>query len=282
MHAGQPSRTARGVALLRAVHQLLDQPQVFVDPLAVKILGHETEARLLANPRCVRSNAQIRAAIAVRSRYAEDMLAQAVAGGVRQYVILGAGLDTFAYRNPHTEIGLRVFEVDHPATQAWKRQCLRGIGMQVPEWLSFVPVDFATDTLDHGLKASGFREDHPAFMSMLGLVIFMPQPTVMEMLNFAASLSHGGGIAFDYGAVESYLEPNQRAQRQAVVRQAAATGEPYLTFLDPRILAADLRQMGFSNIDDCGSEEINRCYFGDRSDGLCVGPGGRRLIGARR
>lgn len=282
MDAGQPSRTAQEVALYRAAHQLLDQPRVFDDPLAVRIMGRDTEAALRANPHAVQSNAPIRAFIAVRSRYAEDQLAQAVAFGVRQYVVVGAGLDTFAYRNPHAAAGLRVFEVDHPVTQGWKRRRLDETGTPIPDSLSFAPVDLAQDALAHGLFPAGFRADQPAFVSMLGLVIFMPRQLVMEILNFVVSLPNGSGVAFDYGMLDGSLDTNQRAVREAAKRQAAAVGEPFLTFLDPTILAADLRQMGFSHIDDCGPDTINQRYFESRTDALCVGRGGRRLISARR
>ena len=282
MDAGQPSRMAHGVALLRAAHQLLDRPRVFDDPLAVGIMGHATERALRANPQLYRSDAPIRAFVVVRSRFAEDLLAQAVASGVRQYVILGAGLDTFAYRNPHAAAGLRVFEVDHPTTQAWKRARLAETGTRIPDWLSFAPVDLARDALARSLNGAGFRADKPALLSLLGVVIFMPQRTVMEILNFVASLPEGSGVAFDYGMLDSSLDAHQRAVRESGARQAAALGEPYLTFLDPPVLAAELRQMGFSQIDDCGPDAINRRYFEDRNDGLRVGPGGRRIVGARR
>jgi methyltransferase (TIGR00027 family) len=282
MHEGQPSRTAQEVARIRASHQLLDLPPVFVDPLAARITGHETEAALQKNPHRFRTGAFIRAFIAVRSRFAEDQLARAVDSGVRQYVIVGAGLDTFAYRNPHADLGLRVFEVDHPASQTWKRRRLTETDIGVPDSLSFVPVDLARDKLDQTLHAAGFRADQPAFLSMLGVVIFMPQPTVTGILSFAASLPPGSGLAFDYGASDKHLNPNQRAMREMGARQSAAAGEPFLTFLDPQVLETNLRQMGFNHIDSCGPAETNQRYFTNRTDGLRVGPGGRRIIGAHR
>jgi len=282
MDTGQPSRTAQEVALSRALHQVLDRPPVFDDPLALRILGGEGEAALRADPRGVPSRASIRAFIAARSRYAEDRLARAVASGVRQYVILGAGLDTFAYRNPHAAAGLRVFEVDHPATQAWKRRRLRETGIPNPDGLCFVPLDLARDALDQGLGAAGFRADRPAVVSMLGMVIFMPRRAVIKMLGFVASLPQGSGVAFDYGVPDDDLDADQRALRQIAARWSAGLGEPFRTFLDPGALAADLRRMGFTHIDDCGPDAINRRYFENRDDGLCVGPGGRRLLGARR
>ena len=154
---GTPSGTALRVAAVRAAHRLLDDPVVFDDPLALSILGPEAEAAMRADP--YRFNDPIsrglRASLIVRSRVAEDELARAVAAGVRQYVVLGAGLDTFAYRNPFED--LRVFEIDHPATQAWKRECLDKAGIAIPDSLTFAPVDFEEGvTLAEGLAAAGF------------------------------------------------------------------------------------------------------------------------------
>src|ERR1700675_701916 len=146
MQEGKFSKTAHRVAIRRAAHQLLDQPRVLDDPLALRIIGSEAEQELRSNPKEHHAFSRaFRAFMAARSRYAEDELARAVAQGVAQYVVLGAGLDTFAYRNPHD--GLHVFEVDHPATQAWKREQLQTAGMVIPAALTFVPIDFERGTL---------------------------------------------------------------------------------------------------------------------------------------
>ena len=160
MHEGQASTTALLAAMARACHQLMDYPKVFDDPLATKIVGDA------AMQECIRQPAQAqdlvcttgRAALVARSRVAEDALCEAVARGVTQYVVLGAGLDTFAYRNPFGE-SLQVFEVDHPATQAWKREKLREARIAEPANLSFVPIDLARQDLPDTLRLAGFRSD---------------------------------------------------------------------------------------------------------------------------
>src|ERR1700733_10582132 len=168
MQKAKASRTAQMVAIRRAAHQLLDQPLVLNDPLALRIIGCEAEQALPSNPKEHHIFARaFRAFMVGRSRFAEDELAHAVAHGVRQYVVLGAGLDTFAYRNPHT--GLRVFEVDHPATQAWKHERLQAANISVPSSLTFVPIDFERKTLDVGLEQRGFDANAPAFFSWLGV-----------------------------------------------------------------------------------------------------------------
>jgi methyltransferase (TIGR00027 family) len=162
VRAGEPSRTAFNVALLRAAHQLLDEPIVLDDPVALSIIGPDAEAAMRADP--FQYNDPIarglRAALVVRSRFAEEELARAVAMGVRQYVVLGAGFDTFAYRNP--DAALQVYEVDHPSTQQWKRQMLEQAGIPVPGNLTFAPVDFEQSSLAQGLDEAGFRSDRPA------------------------------------------------------------------------------------------------------------------------
>ena len=281
MDTARPSRTANEVALYRAAHQLLDRPPVFNDPLALRIVGRAAQAALRANlSRGSRHHDSIRAFIAVRSRYAEDQLAQAVARGVRQYVLLGAGLDTFGCRNPHAAEGLRVFEVDHPATQAWKRQRLNEAAIEIPQWLSFAPVDLASDTWIDGLLNTGFRTDRPAFFAMLGVAIFMPTQAVTQILNVVATLPRGSGIVLDYGMLDSSLNEKERAVRELGARNAAAIGEPFVTFLDPDKLRADLWEMGFRHIDDCGFDAINQRYFEGRSDALRLEPSGRHLMAA--
>src|SRR5580700_3359014 len=150
MQEGKFSRTAHRVAVRRAAHQLLDQPRVLDDPLALRIIGTAAAEELRTNPKEHHAFSRaFRAFMAARSRFAEDELAGAVGQGVKQYVVLGAGLDTFGYRNPHA--GLRVFEVDHPDTQAWKRDQLQAAGIAIPASLTFVPIDFERQTLGDGL-----------------------------------------------------------------------------------------------------------------------------------
>ena len=172
----QPSRTAWRVAMRRAVHQLLDRPPVLDDPLAVPILGPEVAASLRAHPaqfETGRLSPYMRAFFSVRSRFAEDQLAAARARGVRQYVVLGAGLDTFAYRDPSPDVPLRVWEVDFPATQEWKRQRLSEAAIVEPASVTYVPIDFEHQTLPDVLAAAGFDSSAGAVFSWLGVVPYL-------------------------------------------------------------------------------------------------------------
>jgi methyltransferase (TIGR00027 family) len=259
--------------MLRAAHQRFDLPHVLDDPLALRIVGTDAAAALrtepprLATPRM----RALRASVAVRSRYAEDRLAAAVAHGVRQYVLLGAGLDTFAFRNPHTALG--VFEVDHPATQAWKRERLAAAGIAIPHSLTFAPVDFERETLAEGLRRAGFDRAAPAFFSWLGVTVYLTREAIMETLRFVASSAPGSEIVLTYVVSDSPLG-----------ERTAELGEPWITFFDPQSIARDLGALGFVDVEDLDADETNRRYFGGRADGLRVGGHGHLVharVGAR-
>src|SRR5450432_3003501 len=172
MQTGQPSQTARGAAAYRALHQTLEGGVIFNDPFALRILDDETRAGLDERAADL-SLRPLRLFIAARSRFSEDTLAAGVIRGVRQVVVLGAGLDTFALRNPHASQGVRVFEVDYPATQGWKRDRLKQAGLALPASLTFASVDFERQSLAEGLAAAGFRADAPAFFQWLGVVPYL-------------------------------------------------------------------------------------------------------------
>jgi methyltransferase (TIGR00027 family) len=278
MQEGRPSKTAFRVALRRAAHQVLDNPRVFEDPLALAIVDADGEA-LRSDPKSGSRIARVlRAFMAVRSRYAEDGLARAVESGTRQYVVLGAGLDTFAYRNPYP--GLRVFEVDYPATQGWKRRRLEAAGISIPESMTFAPVDFESQTLAEGLTRAGFQRDQKAFFSWLGVVPYLTRSAAMETFRFVGSLPAGSGIVFDYALPPESLNLVQRFALNALAKRVAAAGEPFQTFFDPAPLMGELRQMGFTSFEDLGTEEINARYFAGRADGLRASGGIGRLMKA--
>jgi methyltransferase (TIGR00027 family) len=273
---GRPSATAQGAALLRAAHQLLDDPKVFVDPLAVKMLGAEAALALSLDPQRFARSRSLRAFVALRSRYAEDRLGASVARGIEQYVVLGAGLDTFAYRNPYPR--LNVFEVDHPATQVWKQKRLEQAGIATPDSLTFVPVDFEIQTLADRLRASGMREDEPAFFSLLGVAVYITKPALMDTLRFVASSAPGSEIVFCYSVPSGMLSETQREARAAAAERVAAIGEPWISYYEPAALTAELEELGFSELRDLGSAEANERYFQHRTDGLRVTGSGRVMM----
>ncbi len=274
MKEDRPSATALRVAMRRAAHQLLDDPKVFDDPVALRIIGKENASALQADPcqfETTPLSPYLRAFVAVRSRYAEDELALGIRRGVRQYVILGAGLDTFAYRNPYPEEVLRVFEVDHPSTQTWKRARLEEAGIAPPGILTFAPVDFETQTLEKGLRSAGYDPNQCTFFSWLGVTEYLTPEVVMATLRFIASTPAGSGVVFDYMISPSLLTPAQRSRFDAVSRRVASAGEPWQAYFDPEVLTRDLQAMGFGYVEDLGPKEINARYFKHRKDGLQVG-----------
>lgn len=273
VRTGKPSRTAWRVATLRAAHQLLDEPIVLDDPIALPILGARAEAELREDPFLYNDPASrgLRAAVVVRSRFAEDELARAVATGVQQYVVLGAGLDTFAYRNPHKAAGLHVFEVDHLSTQQWKRSCLKDADIPLPENLIFAPVDFEHGTLAQGLTEAGFRTDLPACFSWLGVTMYLTEAAILESLGFVASLPKLSSISFDYRVPPSMLDPIQQAIGELMAQRAAAVGEPWVSAFEPILLRQQVLELGFSEAETFEPDALNRRYLHRRKDGLRTG-----------
>ncbi|MGA9390658.1 MAG: class I SAM-dependent methyltransferase [Candidatus Sulfotelmatobacter sp.] len=279
MQEGKFSGTAYRVAIRRAVHQLLDEPRVLDDPLALRIIGSETAEALRSNPKEHHAFSRaFRAFMAARSRYAEDELASAVARGVAQYVVLGAGLDTFAYRNPHP--GLQVFEVDHPATQAWKRAQLEAAEIAIPSSLSFVPIDFENQTLEDGLRCSAFNPSAAAFFSWLGVIPYLTREACMSTLSLIARMPAGSGVVFDFAVDPALLNAGQRQALDALSKRVAAAGEPFQLFFDPGKLQDQLESMGFQRTELLQGRELNARYFRDRKDGLLVRGGLGHLMAA--
>jgi len=261
----------------------LDDPKIFDDPLALRILGLDNES---ASPSGQEVSDQtpiergLRSFLAVRSRYAEDELHTAVRRSVHQYVVLGAGLDTFAFRNPYPEDVLHVFEVDHPNTQNWKRACLENASIPIPGTLTFSPVDFETRTLEEGLRETGFNSAGSAFFSWLGVTQYLSSEAVFSTLQFVASLPAGSTIVFDYTITPSLLNPVAREVFERLAHRVALAGEPFRSTFDPSRLKNRLQDMGFGQIEDLSRRELNGRYYQNRPDQLRDG-GFARVMNAR-
>ena len=273
-----PKPSALMVAMQRAAHQLIEQPPVLDDPLALTILGAAEAQALRADlARYRQPMAQgLRSSVVVRSRLAEDEWARAIERGVRQYVILGAGLDTSAYRHP--DAPGRIFEVDLPATQRWKQARLRETGIQSPPSLRFVPVDFESVTLAEGLARAGFDAREPAFFSWLGVTMYLDEAAVFETLRFIAGCAKGSAVLLEYVMPLAGLPPMMRVAMEQVAAQLAERGEPWKSFFEPAVLAERLAAMGFSESRTWTPAELNSRYFADRTDGLHIGPIPGRLM----
>jgi len=267
----RPSRTAERVAEHRAAHQLLDVPLILDDPLALRIIRPEVAERLREGRNDDDSlvTGYRRAFFAVRSRFAEDELSEAVARGVGQYVLLGAGFDTFAYRHSYGA-ALRVFEVDRAATQREKRDRLHQAAIPIPSSVTFVPMDFATDRLDVVLRAAGLERSVPAFFGWLGVVPYLSLDAIDATLHFVGSGPPGTTLVFDYGVPRSSMNSIQQRFFDRMAGRVAAAGEPFQTFFEPVDLDARLRRFGFTTVADYAAAALNARYFAGRRDGLRV------------
>ena len=267
MQQGQPSITAEWVASMRAAHQERDAtPHVLEDPIAARLLTSVQQAERNAQAHHLSTAPPLRAFLVARSRYTEDMLARAVARGARQYVILGAGLDTFAYRNPYPHV--RVIEVDHPATQAWKRERLAAAGLTPPPSVTFAPVDFATQSLPEGLAAAGVDRSEATFFSWLGVTPYLTREAFRATLAAIAALPKGSGVAFDYMLAPEALSDAQKRMVEVVSRGVATVGEPLQLFFRPEALAAELTRAGFTDVEDLNDAALTERYFTRRADTL--------------
>jgi len=278
MEEAIPSRTALRVALRRAAHQLHDSPVVFDDPMAVPLLGATYAEELRRTP--VREDRpfsiSLRAFLVARSRYAEDNLRKAVESGVEQYVLLGAGLDTFAYRNSYPQ--LRVFEVDHPATQQWKRELLQRNRIAIPESVTYTPVDFECQSLSVQLGNTGFNHRAPTFFAWLGVVPYLTLEAFRGTLSFISTQPPGSGVTLDYGQPRAVLPLLERLAHDSLASRVEKAGEPFRLFFTPADIAAEF--LRFHSLEDLGSQEINARYFSGRTDQLAVRGTAGRLFSA--
>jgi methyltransferase (TIGR00027 family) len=273
MQHGQASVTALGAAGHRAAHQVLERGFVFADPLALRILGQDADGAIaLAKERPERRG--LRLFIAMRSRFAEDSAARAIEKGVRQILVLGAGLDTFAYRLERIQ-EMRVFELDHPATQAEKRRRLTEAQIAEPAHVSYVAHDFESGSMTAALKAAGLDPDRGAFVLWLGVTPYLTEEAVFATLGEFARWPGGTEVVFDYtNPPEAVDEPNARNFHREMAERVAASGEPFRCYLDSAALHARARGLGFSDIEDLDRAALVARYLPDLPVAPRPGSGG--------
>ena len=279
MKPNEPSRTALNVARQRAAHQVLDHGAILDDPFAMKILQEdEKDVLQFVNQHPLAGIGRL--FTAARSRMAEDALSSAVERGCRQVVILGAGLDTFALRNPHGARQIRIYEVDHPATQAWKRQRLAEAQIADPSSLILVPVDFERDDTGERLVAAGFQQDSPAFFTWLGVVPYLTQDAIGRTLDYISSIPDSE-LVFDYMEPPEVSSEDVKQFEAGRTEQLRRIGERSVSRLDPASMAVMLRSHGFPAIEDVDFQEIVS-RFGSAVPGLARGHAGLHVVHARR
>lgn len=266
----RPSETALTAAAARAAHLIVDEPPViFADTLAMRLLGDQAET-FVAYHRAHGEHLVLscaRGQVICRSRFAEERLADAVASGITQYVLLGAGLDTFAYRSALAG-QVRVFEVDHPATQQWKRDLLAAAAIEIPACLTFVRVDLERDLLRTELVRAGFDPASPAFVSWLGVTMYLTESAIVSTLSQIGDLAPGTQVVVDYMLPAAMRDEAGDSYVEQVTPVAAQRGEPWLTFLAPRDMSALLESHSFGQVRHVAQGDIGDAGTWHRSDSL--------------
>jgi methyltransferase (TIGR00027 family) len=264
-----PDSTAVRVALWRALHVQIDPlPHVLEDEIGLKLVAPEEGWRHRGDmdPHFTRP---FRASIVARARFIEDLVAQEAGRGVGQYVILGAGLDTFAQRRPEIASRLKVFEVDQAGSQAWKRQRLIDVGFGIPDWLRLVPVDFeASDTWWQQLAAAGFDAGKPAVVTSSGVSMYLTKEAIMAMLRQVAALAPGSTLATTFLMPLELADPEVRPGLELAVKGARASGTPFIRFFTSAEMLALAREAGFGQARHVSAATLAGRYFAGRADGL--------------
>ncbi|WP_176050105.1 class I SAM-dependent methyltransferase [Burkholderia sp. BCC1644] len=264
-----PDSTAARVALWRALHVELDAPpHVLADEVGLQLLAPEPgwQQRGDMDPLFTRP---FRASIVARARFIEDLVAEQAAHGVSQYVILGAGLDSFVQRRPDMASRVTVFEVDPPAPQAWKQRRLVELGFGVPDWLRFVPVDFeAKQSWRDALVGAGFDAGKPAVVVSTGVSMYLTRVANAAALREVASLAPGSTLAMTFLLPLENADPDVRPGLEMAAKGARASGTPFISFFMPAQIQALAHEAGFAKTEHVSAAELTRRYFADRADGL--------------
>ncbi len=264
-----PDHTAVRVALWRAMHVMIDPPpHALVDEVGLKLAAPEEgwQKRPDMDPAFTRT---FRAHVVARARFIEDAVAEQAGRGVAQYVVLGAGLDTFAQRRPEVASRMRVFEIDQPETQAWKRRRLVELGFGVPEWLRFVPVDFERggQWLEQ-LAAAGFDASKPAVIASTGVSMYISKDATAATLRQVAGLGAGTTLLMTFQLTMDLIEPQDRLGRELSEKGARASGTPFISFFTPQEMLDRAREAGFKDARHVSGPSLSERYFGGRPDGL--------------
>ncbi|RQS76814.1 SAM-dependent methyltransferase [Burkholderia sp. Bp8963] len=268
-HDIAPDSTAARVALWRALHREVDaHPHVLEDDIGLRLLAPEPgwQRRGDMDPQFTRP---FRASIVARARFIEDLVVEQAARGLTQYVILGAGLDSFAQRRPDVASGLHVFEVDRPDPQAWKRQRLVELGFGVPDWLRFVPVDFeAGGSWRDALAAAGFDSGKPAIVVSTGVSMYLTDEANAATLREVAALAPGSMFAMTFLLPLELADPDVRPGLELAAKGARASGTPFISFYMPAEIVAFARDAGFGDARHVSAATLTQRYFSGRTDGL--------------
>lgn len=274
-----PDSTAVRVALWRALHAEVDPPpHVFEDDIGLRLAASPEDWRVRPDMDPIFTK-PFRASILARARFIEDLVFEQTERGIGQYVILGAGLDTFAQRRPEMESKLTVFEIDRPGTQAWKRQRLNALGLGIPHWLRFVPVDFeADDDWVKQLTSSGFDVRRPTVVASAGVSIYLSKDAIASTLRDAAALAPESVLAMTFVPPIELADPAVRAGMELAEKGARASGTPFISFFTPGEILALGREAGFREVRHISAANLRERYFAGRADGLYPPNGGEEIL----
>jgi len=273
-----PDNTAVRTALWRALHVQVDAaPHIIEDEIGLQLAAPEADwqQRPDMHPDFTK---RLRASMVARARFIEDMVKEAYKLGTRQYVILGAGLDTFAQRQPEIASRMQVFEIDQPGTQAWKQQRLTELGFGLPDWLHFVSVDFEMASWWEQLIKAGFNPGKPAVVACTGVTLYLTREAILDTLRQIATLAPGSKLAMTFYLPADLMEEEDRPLQQISEKGARAAGTPFISFFSPEEMLALAREAGFKEMEIISSGDIARRYFTGRTDGFSPASGEEFLV----
>lgn len=264
-----PDEAALRVALWRALHAQIDPPPHVLEDVIGLMLAAPNDDWRQRPDMDAKDTSRARASIVARARFIEDLVVEQAGRGVGQYLILGAGLDTFVQRRPEIASRLRTFEVDQPGVQAWKQKRLIEAGFGIPEYLRFVPVDFETGwSWWEKLAAAGFDSDRPTVAASSGVTMYLSKDAVMTTLRRAAALVRGSTLAMTFMLPLEFVDSEERVQRQAAAKGAEAAGTPFVSFFSPTEMLDLAREAGFREVQHVSAADLAERYFAGRTDGL--------------
>jgi methyltransferase (TIGR00027 family) len=276
---GVPDSTAVRVALWRAMHVQIDAPpHVLKDEVGFQMVNPDESWRNRPDMH-PQGTATFRASIVARGRYIEDLVADETSRGMKQYVMLGAGLDTFAQRKAEIASKLQVFEIDKPGTQAWKKSRLRDLGYEMPAWLHFVPSDFESGLAWWTqLKNSGFETEKPAIVTSMGVSMYLTLEAIKETLRQMTSLAPGSKFIMTFMLPLEMVDPKDQAGYQMALNGAQRSGTPFISFFSPPDMLKLAREIGFAKVEHTSTASLTEKYFAGRADGLRPSTGEELLI----
>jgi methyltransferase (TIGR00027 family) len=267
----EPDNTAVRTALWRALHVQADaKPHILEDEIGLKLIAPPEDWQERPDMKFTK---RLRASIVARARFIEDLIIEQSKQGISQYVILGAGLDTFAERRPDIASKLQIYEIDQPGTLKWKQQQLIELGFGVPKYLHFVPVDFETSSWCEQLLKSGFDRNKPAVVACTGVSLYLTKEAIISTLTQIAKLAPGSTLAMTFYLPIELLDEEDKPMQEIAEKGARAAGTPFVSFFTPNEILALAREAGFKEARTISTKDMEQLYFKDRSDNLLPASG---------